>query len=170
PPCGGDFLPRMCQLSKGGRGSHRHSPPRGALSFRERRLHLFEHWRSRSEFFASLMASNYLPGVYGRPMRIDGRYYADGGLVDNVPYEAALEAGCERAVIVVQDPRGRIWKRLLNRRPHTIPATARKRVSVIHPDALLPVGRVTMTVDGLLRCSDAGHRATERALGEGRLS
>lgn len=82
------------------------------------------------------------PTVYGRPMRIDGRYYADGGLVDNVPYEAALEAGCERALVVIPDPR----------------------------EEPLPVGRVTTTVDGVMRCIDAGHRAAERALGGGRIS
>lgn len=136
----------------------------GALSLRERRLRWFDRWASREAFLASLMASNYLPGVYGRPLRIDGRHYADGGLVDNVPYEAALEAGCDRAVVVVPDAGGRIQKRILGRQRHTIPAAARERVTVIHPDAPLPIGRVTATEDGLLRCLDAGHRAVERAL------
>jgi len=141
----------------------------GALALRERRLHLFDHWDSREAFLASLMASNYLPGVYGRPLRIDGRHYVDGGLVDNVPYEAVLEAGCDRALVVVPDVGGRIWKRLLDRRPHAIPASARERVAVIHPDAPLPIGRVTATVDGLLRCIDAGWRAAEQALAGGRI-
>ncbi|MFQ5415869.1 MAG: patatin-like phospholipase family protein [Myxococcota bacterium] len=136
----------------------------GALAVRERRLHLFDSWASREAFLATLMASNYLPGVYGCPVRIGGRHYADGGLVDNVPYEAALEAGCDRAVVVVPDPGGKLWKRLLDRRPHAIPVSARERVAVIHPDAPLPIGRVTATVDGLLRCIDAGWRAaTSRA-------
>ena len=139
----------------------------GALSLRERRLRLFDEWASREAFLASLMASNYLPGLYGRPLRIDGCHYADGGLVDNVPYEAALSAGCARAVVVVPDVGGRIWKRTLGRRPHTIPAAARARITVIHPDAPLPIGRVTATVDGVLRCFDAGHRAVERVLAEG---
>jgi predicted acylesterase/phospholipase RssA len=142
----------------------------GAASLPERRLHLFDHWASREAFLASLMASNYLPGVYGRPARINGRYFADGGLVDNVPYEAAFEAGCKRAVVVVPDSRGRIWKRLLDRTPHALSASERRRVTVIHPEEPLPIGRVTMTVDGLLRCIDAGHRAAERALAGGRLS
>ena len=142
----------------------------GALSLRDRCLHLFDHWASREAFLASLMASNYLPGIYGRPMRIDGRYYADGGLVDNVPYEAAFEAGCSRALVVVQDWRGRISKRLLDRRPHSIPASERQRVAVIHPEEPLPIGRVTTTVDGLLRCFEAGHRAVERAVAGGELA
>ena len=136
----------------------------GAFAIRERRLHFFDRWSSREAFLRSLMASNYLPGIYGRPMRIDGRYYADRGLVDNVPYEAALEAGCNRVLVVVPDSRGRISKRLLDRRSHRIPASERRRVVVIHPEAPLPVGRLTTTVDGLLRCFDAGHRAVERVL------
>ena len=138
----------------------------GATSIRERRLRWFESWTSRSAFFDTLIASNYLPGVYGLPIRIDGRYYADGGFVDNVPYEAALEQGCERALVVVPDWRGRIWKRLWSRGPHEVPSSSRERLVVIHPDAPLPIGRVRTTSDGVLRCIDAGHRAAERTLAE----
>jgi NTE family protein len=136
----------------------------GAMSLRHRRLHLFERWASRDAFLASLMASNYLPGVYGRPIRIGGRYYADGGLVDNVPYEAALEAGCERAIVVVSDSRGLIWKRLLDRRPHRVPPSRRERVLLIHPERPLPIGRVRTTVDDVTTCIDAGRSAARSAL------
>lgn len=139
----------------------------GALALRERRLRFFDRWSSRNALLASLMASNYLPGVYGRPLPIDGRYYADGGLIDNVPYEAAFAVGCDRAVVVVPNADGRIWKRVLDRKPHAIPDSERKRILVIHPDSPLPVGRVTASVDGLLRCFDAGHRAVEQALATG---
>ncbi len=138
----------------------------GATSLRDRRLHWFESWNDRDAFFDTLMASNYLPGVYGRPIRIDGRYYADGGFVDNVPYEAALAADCERVLVVVPDSRGRIWKRLVSSRPHMVPPASRSRLVVIHPDAPLPVGRVHSTTRGVLRCIDAGRRAALRALAE----
>jgi predicted acylesterase/phospholipase RssA len=138
----------------------------GATSLRDRRLHWFESWSSREAFFDTLMASNYLPGLYGAPIRINGRYYADGGFVDNVPYEAVLQAGCERALAVVSDSRGHIWKRLLSRRPHEVPTASRSRLVVIYPDAPLPIGRVRSTLDGVLRCIDAGHRAVEKALAE----
>lgn len=139
----------------------------GALALRERRLRFFDRWPNREALFASLMASNYLPGVYGRPLRIEGRYYADGGLIDNVPYEAAFEVGCERVIVVVPNEDGGIWKRLLDRKPHAIPDAEQERIVVIHPDSPLPIGRVTATVDGLLHCFDAGRRAAERALAEG---
>ena len=136
----------------------------GATSVRERRLHWFESWNSREAFFNTLMASNYLPGLYGPPIRIDGHYYADAGFVDNVPYEAALEAGCERVLVLVSDWRGRIWKRLTSRAPHEVPSASRGRLVVIHPDAPLPIGRVRTTPADVLCCIDAGHRAAERAL------
>jgi len=112
------------------------------------------------------MASNYLPGLYGSPIRIDGHYYADGGFVDNVPYEAALEAGCERVLVVVPDWRGRIWKRLMSSRPHEPPPASRERIVVIHPAEPLPIGRLRMTPDSVLRCIDAGRRAAEKTLAE----
>lgn len=135
----------------------------GALALRERRLHFFDRFATRERFLASLMASNYLPGLYGRPLAIDGRHYVDGGFVDNVPYEAAFAAGCQHAVVVVPDARGRIWKRLLDPAPHQIPAGQRERVTVIHPEAPLPIGRVAATTDDVLRCLDAGHEAVARA-------
>jgi predicted acylesterase/phospholipase RssA len=138
----------------------------GATSVRERRLHWFESWNDREAFFDTLMASNYLPGVYGPPIRINGHYYADGSFVDNVPYEVALEAGCERALVVVSDPRGRIWKRLLGRGPHEVPAASRPHLVVIHPEAPLPIGRIRSTPDDVLRCIDIGHRAAEKTLAE----
>ena len=139
----------------------------GATSVRERRLHWFRRWSDRKAFFDSLMASNYLPGVYGWPVCIDGRYYADGGFVDNVPYEAVLESGAGSAFVVVPDERGRIWKRLTSRTHHEVPSESRSRLVVIHPDAPLPIGRLRGSVDDILRCMDAGHRAAEKVLADG---
>jgi len=116
--------------------------------------------------FPEIVRSVPMRRLYGPPVRIDGRYYVDGGFADNVPYETVLEAGCDRALAVVPDPRGRIWKRLMSRRPHEVPSTSRSRLVVIHPDAPLPIGRVRSTLDGVLRCIDAGHRAAEKALAE----
>ncbi len=137
-----------------------------ATSIRERRLRWFETWSSRDAFFDALMASNYVPGLYGAPICIDGRYYADGSLVDNVPYEVALEAGCERVLVIVSDWRGDIRKKLIGRAPHEVPVASRKRLVVIHPDAPLPIGRLVATPDAVLGCIRAGHRAAEQALRE----
>jgi predicted patatin/cPLA2 family phospholipase len=47
-----------------------------------------------------LLASNYLPPFYTRAPQIGGVRYGDGGLSDSLPYEAALERGCEMVVII----------------------------------------------------------------------
>ncbi|MFQ5417090.1 MAG: hypothetical protein ACE5FL_08615 [Myxococcota bacterium] len=47
-----------------------------------------------------------------------------------------------------------------------MPSASRGRLVVIHPDAPLPVGRIRTTLDGVLRCIDAGHRAAEKILAE----
>ncbi|MDP3936905.1 MAG: patatin-like phospholipase family protein [Deltaproteobacteria bacterium] len=135
----------------------------GATRVRHRRLHLFEHWRSRREFLATLMASNYVPGLYGRPVRIDGRYYADGGFADNVPYEAAFEAGCRHAVVVLTDPRGRFRKRLCDRTVHRIPPAFRDRITLVHPGVPLPVGRLRATAEGMRACFEIGRKAVGEA-------
>lgn len=137
----------------------------GAASVRHRRLHLFERWKNRAEFIATLMASNYMPGLYGRPVRINGRYYTDGGFVDNVPYEAAFEAGCERAMVVVTDPRGCFRKRLFDRTEHRIAPAMRARITLIHPASPLPVGRVRATVEGVRACFEIGRTAVGEAFG-----
>ncbi len=138
----------------------------GATSIGDRRLRWFESWTDTKAFFDTLMASNYIPGLYGRPIRIGGRYYVDGGVVDNVPYEASLEAGCDRVLVIVPDARGRIWKRPTDRTPHEIPDELRSRVVVIHPDSPLSIGRVRSTPEDVLDCISAGHRAAEKALAD----
>lgn len=84
--------------------------------------------------------------------------------MDNVPYEVALEAGCERVLVVVSDWRGRIWKRMISRTPHEVSSANHRRLAVIHPDAPLPIGKLLATSDAVLGCIHAGHRAAEKAL------
>lgn len=137
----------------------------GATRIRDWTFHLFDSAHGEHDFFRIVMASNYLPGVYGTPVAIDGRWYADGGLTDNVPYEAALRAGCERVYVVVADADGEVRKRHFARRPHRIDPAARARVTVIHPRRRLPVGRLTATPEGVRACMEAGRAAVARVVG-----
>lgn len=89
--------------------------------------------RGPREMLAILMASNLIPGLFSWPVCIDGRYYVDGGFVDNVPFEVALRAGCARAIVVVPDHEGRILKRPFRRREQRIPPSCRSRLTVIAP-------------------------------------
>ena len=52
-----------------------------------------------------LMASCALP-VYCRPVKLDGRFYFDGGVSDSLPVERALAEGCERVVAILNRPPG----------------------------------------------------------------
>lgn len=54
--------------------------------------------------YDALKASSSLP-VVGPPYAIDGVPYYDGGLVDPIPAQRALDQGCERIVVVLTRPR-----------------------------------------------------------------
>lgn len=51
-----------------------------------------------------IKASCAVPGAC-RPYYVDGIPYFDGGISDPIPYERALEAGCDRLVVVITKPR-----------------------------------------------------------------
>ena len=56
-----------------------------------------------------LQASCALPLMF--PIfRIDGKPYLDGGIADGIPFERALEQGCERIVVVLTKPRDYVRK------------------------------------------------------------
>jgi hypothetical protein len=82
--------------------------------------------------------------------------------LDNVPYEAALRAGCERVYVIVAEADGEVRKRHFARRPHRIDPGARARGTVIRPGDRLPVGRLTATLEGVHACMEAGHAAVAR--------
>lgn len=56
-----------------------------------------------------LQASCALPFMF--PIfHIDGQPYLDGGIADGIPFERALEQGCERIVVVLTKPRDYVRK------------------------------------------------------------
>jgi NTE family protein len=67
-----------------------------------------EHWFDRGPVVDAVLASSAVPGLLP-PVRIDGRHYLDGGLVDSIPLGRAVELGVRR-VFVLQV--GRIEQRL----------------------------------------------------------
>ena len=52
-----------------------------------------------------IRASCALP-VFTRGCEIDGELYYDGGLVDSIPLEKALDDGCEKAVVILTQCKG----------------------------------------------------------------
>lgn len=55
--------------------------------------------------FTALRASSALPLLFP-PIEIDGKKYMDGGMVDSIPFEFALNSGSDKAVIILTQPRG----------------------------------------------------------------
>jgi predicted patatin/cPLA2 family phospholipase len=56
-----------------------------------------------------IKASCAVPGAC-RPYIVDGLPYFDGGIADPIPYERALEAGCDRLVVILTKPRTELRK------------------------------------------------------------
>ncbi len=55
--------------------------------------------------YSAIKASSALPGA-SKPYPVHGRPCFDGGLSDPIPVRKALEAGCEKVVVVLTRPRG----------------------------------------------------------------
>ncbi|MFW6285054.1 MAG: patatin-like phospholipase family protein [Bacillota bacterium] len=47
----------------------------------------------------TLLASCALPVAF-KPVKIDGKTYYDGGILDNTPYKPLLDAGCDEIIII----------------------------------------------------------------------
>lgn len=65
-----------------------------------------EHWFSEGELVPALLASAALPAVFP-PVELDGHRYVDGGVVDNVPIDRAVQLGCTTVVVLHVGAQGR---------------------------------------------------------------
>ena len=52
----------------------------------------------------ALRASCALPILF-KPIEVDGKLYMDGGICDSIPIDHALSSGCEKAVVILTQPR-----------------------------------------------------------------
>lgn len=51
-----------------------------------------------------IKATGRLPMASGEPVRIDGRTYLDGGILDPIPIERAIEDGADRVTVILNNP------------------------------------------------------------------
>lgn len=58
-----------------------------------------EHWFTDGPLVDAILASSAVPGILP-PMEIDGEHYVDGGIVNSVPIERAIELGAETIYVL----------------------------------------------------------------------
>ena len=138
-----------------------------------------------------LIATCSLPILF-QPVKIGRHYYLDGGLADSVPYEHAMEMGCEKLVVVLTRERGYVktqekaagvMNRLYQRYPKIVEdmklraerynvsmeklmqLEKEEKVFVIAPESTYGVGRTETDTIKLRRLYDEGYRiATEQTV------
>jgi predicted acylesterase/phospholipase RssA len=109
-----------------------------------------------------LLASNYLPPYYTHPPSIGGRRYADGGFVNNIPYEALLERGCD--VVVMMSSKSESEGGLQRRYGAPVHATP-PEVIVIRPQDRLGIGFIERRWERLAPVADLGALRAREVLG-----
>jgi NTE family protein len=62
-----------------------------------------ERWFTHGPAIEAILASAAMPAIFP-PVEINGEKYIDGGIVDNVPFQRALDAGATRIVILLCSP------------------------------------------------------------------
>ena len=62
-----------------------------------------ERWFTRGPAIEAILASAAMPAIFP-PVEINGEKYIDGGIVDNVPFQRAIDAGATRIVILLCSP------------------------------------------------------------------
>jgi predicted acylesterase/phospholipase RssA len=139
----------------------------GATRLRDRSFVLFAA-RQVQDPLQLLLATNYLPPFYTHPPRLGGEPYGDGGMSNNLPYEAAFEAGCDAVVLMTMkgESEGGLFRG--PRDPdHAIPASIAERVVVIRPRHRFPLSFNERRWPRLVALVELGRlRAREVLLGE----
>ncbi len=101
-----------------------------------------------------VMASCFIPVLYGRPVRVAGAWMLDGGVTDNLPVEALVARGAREVIAVTvrhdarafKSPRQRAW----------VPTAEGARVHVIHPSRPLALKSWDFDRDAMARAIEAG--------------
>lgn len=132
----------------------------------------------------TLVASCSLPILF-QPVKLGKRYYLDGGISDSIPFEHALEEGCDKLIVVLTRERGyvkttekatRLTDRLYKKYPKIVEdmdtraerynASMKKlvelehegKIFVIAPETTFGVGRTETDTVKLKRLYDEGYR------------
>lgn len=113
--------------------------------------------RDEPDMIEPMLASCFLPILYGRAVRVRGELYIDGGLRDNLPLEALAQRGARDIIAVVTRPDGTALKTPVRNRWR--PRVDGARVHVIAPPRPLEVRSWDFDGDRMARAIDAGWAA-----------
>ena len=142
--------------------------------------------------FEWIRASASMPLV-SKPVKIDGKYYLDGGMSDSIPIEFMIVGGCEKNVVVLTQPRDYVkekasmlplMKLSLRKYPYTYDAILHRHIIyndsrarvfqeeklgnavVICPKEKLPIDRVEHDPEVLEKVYQLGRQAAEEKVDE----
>lgn len=125
-----------------------------ATRLRDLRTRLFS-TKEEPDMIAPLLASCFLPLLYGRTIRVRGELLVDGGLSDNLPLEALVARGARDIIAVVTRPDGTALKTPWRNR--WIPRADGARVRVIRPSRPLEIRSWDLDGDRMARAIDEGY-------------
>ncbi len=142
--------------------------------------------------FEWIRASASMPLV-SKPVKIDGKYYLDGGMSDSIPIEFMIVGGCEKNVVVLTRPRDYVkekasmlplMKLSLRKYPYTYDAILHRHIIyndsrarvfqeeklgnavVICPKEKLPIDRVEHDPEVMEKVYQLGRQAAEEKVDE----
>ena len=120
--------------------------------------------REEVDLIEPLLASCYLPVLYGRTVRVRGELYVDGGVLDNLPIETLAERGADEVIAVVTSPEGHCLKDL--RRRSWTPVLEGSKLHVIRPHKTLTLKSWDFDRDRMERAIDEGYARGREFLGQ----
>lgn len=140
--------------------------------------------------FTPAVASCALP-LLAQPVKVGRHYYLDGGIADSIPYQKAIEAGCDKNIVILTRTRDyrketdrtvKLSSKMYRRYPkiaEAMLARAEKynasleeleklekegKVFVIAPADTYGVGRAERNLDKLERLYEEGYHQTKRLM------
>ena len=142
--------------------------------------------------FTTVVASCALPLLF-QPVKVGHHYYVDGGVSDSIPYKKAIEAGCDKNIVVLTQTRDyrketdhstKLFSKMYRRYPKVAEAMLARaekynacldelkelekegKVFIIAPEDTYGVGRAERNMDKLERLYDQGYNETRLLLPE----
>lgn len=82
------------------------------------------------EDMEKLRATSAIP-IMTRPVKIDNKFYLDGGVSDSIPVKKCLELGCDKVIVVLTQPEGFVKKKISDKKVKTIKFVFRKYPKLI---------------------------------------